>query len=160
MASPQISVWFFTPEEKNIQVINAPQDIPLEWLREKLDCRYLDVKGFTDEESGFQYLLFMDDDGLLKQEVYNECASKCLGRIKLLFQGHPISQNHYRLGGKYLVVCVKNPPSGNYVDMPADMTPKRFINLFNESLKNKPPYYPTDKERMMAEAFYKLRRML
>jgi hypothetical protein len=77
----------------------------------------------------------MDGEGLLKRQTFNEAASKCLGRIKLNW-GNKRGGDYAHLGGYYIVFCVKNfyEEDDEYISMPDDMTPRRFIHLFNEDI--------------------------
>lgn len=138
MSTKTVKAWYFTPENKGIKVIDIPQELELENIYSLLQCELFERQSFEDKVSGLAFAILMDDEGLLKKRTYNECASKCLGRIKLNW-GNMSGGSYAHLDGKYLVVCESE--MDNLVDMPSFMTPKLLIERFNSSIRDIQKFY-------------------
>jgi hypothetical protein len=133
-----VKAWYFTPEEKNIKVIDFPVESNIKLVYKLLDCNVFDIQSTHDPISGLFLGIFMDDEGLLKREVYCESASKCLGRININW-GNMKGGSYAYLGGKYIAFAEKERDDGERerVSFPADFTPRLFIERFNKGLEER-----------------------
>ncbi len=133
-----LKAWYFTPEEKNIKVIDFPEELDIKEIYKLLDCRVFDIQSTHDSISGLTLGIFMDDEGLLKRKVYCESASKCLGRININW-GNKKGGSYAYLGGKYIAFAAKphDDREDERVSFPADFTPRLFIERFNKGLEER-----------------------
>ena len=138
MANKTIKAWYFTPEEKNVKVIDFPVDSDIQNIYKLLDCRVFDIQSAYDPTSKLVLSIIMDDEGLLKREVYCESASKCLGRININW-GNKKGGSYAYLGGKYIafVSQERKKTENKKVSFPADFTPRLFIERFNKGLEER-----------------------
>lgn len=126
-----VKAWIFTPENKNIVRIDIPKQLGCKAIYKLLDCDEFERQSFTCPTTGKMFSILMDGVGLLKRQKFNEAASKCLGRINLLW-GNKRGGSYAHLGGKYLVHCERD--YDDLIDMPSDMTPRMFVDAFNSAI--------------------------
>jgi hypothetical protein len=134
-----VKIWFFKPNTSSIKVEKMVMTLPN--LYAKIKCKWVECISFSFKEyEDIKFYIWMNEEGNVPNQPFyetehNEVATKFLNKIEIngFYQKSSIR-------GRFVLACqiqdfFDEERDGMDCDIPADMTPKKFLELATQQIE-------------------------